>query len=168
MELSTIGELTKTSKNKILEAKVYRKWVAKTLPQMTPYAFCCILLDREGNAIQANMNLKDINYFNPKLQIGTAYRISNFICEPTSNYQQTLENKISLRFGKYTSFDTIPAAAATFPDHYFQFTSYSQLESKLPKADENNKMHYPTLTGNFFLYLAINLNTITSLIFPLS
>ncbi|GJR98645.1 hypothetical protein Tco_0270819 [Tanacetum coccineum] len=47
MELSTIAQLTKTSNNKILEAK--------------------------GNAIQSNMNLIDLNYFNPKLQIETAY-----------------------------------------------------------------------------------------------
>ncbi|GKC84799.1 hypothetical protein Tco_1140516 [Tanacetum coccineum] len=47
MELSTIAQLTKISNNKILEAK--------------------------GNAIQSNMNLKDLDYFNPKLQIGTAY-----------------------------------------------------------------------------------------------
>ncbi|GJU55695.1 hypothetical protein Tco_1229409 [Tanacetum coccineum] len=117
MELSTIAQLTKTSNNKILEAK--------------------------GNAIQSNMNLKDLDYFNPKLQIGTDYRISNFICEATSNYQQTLKNKTSLRFGKYTTFDTIPAA--TFPNHYFEFISYNQLESKLPKPDENNNMHYPVL-----------------------
>ncbi|GJZ51344.1 hypothetical protein Tco_0605859 [Tanacetum coccineum] len=117
MELSTIAQLTKTSNNKILEAK--------------------------GNAVQSNMNLKDLDYFNPKLQIGTAYRISNFICEATSNYQQTLENKTSLRFRKYTTFDTI--SAATFPNYYFEFIRYNQLESKLPKPDENNKMHYPVL-----------------------
>nr|GEZ20926.1 nucleic acid-binding, OB-fold protein [Tanacetum cinerariifolium] len=40
-------------------------------------------------------------------------------------------------------FDTIPAA--TCPNHYFEFISYNQLESKLPKPDENNKMHYPVL-----------------------
>ncbi|GJR49264.1 hypothetical protein Tco_1399785 [Tanacetum coccineum] len=119
MELSTIAQLTKTSNNKILEAK--------------------------GNAIQANMNLKDLDYFNPKLQIGTAYRISIFICEATRNYQQTLENKTSLRFRKYTTFDTIPETM--FPNHYFEFISYNQLESKLPKPDENNEMHYPVLTN---------------------
>nr|GEX31305.1 DNA helicase [Tanacetum cinerariifolium] len=32
---------------KMLEAKVDRKWVAKTPPKMTPYAFCCISLDRK-------------------------------------------------------------------------------------------------------------------------
>ncbi|GKD76877.1 hypothetical protein Tco_1339498 [Tanacetum coccineum] len=47
MELSTIAQLTKTSNNKILEAK--------------------------GSAIQSNMNLKDLDYSNPKLQIGTTY-----------------------------------------------------------------------------------------------
>ncbi|GJY88082.1 DNA helicase [Tanacetum coccineum] len=98
MELSTIAHMTSDLINKTLEAKVYRKWIAKSPPEMTPYAFCCILLDREGNAIQANMALKDVDYFDQKLQIHMAYRISNFLCEATSRYQQTLENQASLRF----------------------------------------------------------------------
>ncbi|GJW44027.1 DNA helicase [Tanacetum coccineum] len=47
----------------------------------------CLPSVKMGNAIQANMSLKDVNYFNPKLQLGMAYRISNFICEATSRYQ---------------------------------------------------------------------------------
>nr|GEV91677.1 DNA helicase [Tanacetum cinerariifolium] len=117
------------------------KWTAKSLPDLTPIAFCCILIDQE---IQSNMNIKDIDYFNRILQIGSAYRISNFICEPTSSYQQTLENKTSLHFGRFTKFDNIPAT--TFPYHYFEFTSYNRLESKIPKPDNNNKMQYPVLT----------------------
>ncbi|GJS44874.1 DNA helicase [Tanacetum coccineum] len=105
----------------------------------------CFLLDREGNAIQANMAQKDMDYFDQKLKIHMAYRISNFLCEATSRYQQTLENQTSLRFGKYTKFKTI--SAMTFPHHYFQFTSYNQLASKLPKLDSNSKMQYPILTA---------------------
>ncbi|GJZ33594.1 DNA helicase [Tanacetum coccineum] len=145
MELSTIAELTPNSTNKTLEAKVYRTWIARSPPEMTPYAFCCMLLDRKGSAIQANMDLSDVDYFNAKLEVGMAYRISNFSCQVTSRYQQTLENGTSLRFGRYTSFDKIPAT--TFPHHFFQFTSHNQLESKLPKRDNNNKMQYPVLTG---------------------
>ncbi|GJS68776.1 hypothetical protein Tco_0683341 [Tanacetum coccineum] len=141
MEVSTIAHLTLDSINKTLEAKVYRKWIAKSPPEMTPYAFCCNLLDQEGNAIQANMALKDVDYFDQKLQIHMAYRISNFLCEATSRYQQTLENQTSLRFGKYTKFETI--SATTFPHHYFQFTSYNQLASKLPKLDSNSKCSTP-------------------------
>ncbi|GJY40370.1 DNA helicase [Tanacetum coccineum] len=90
--------------------------------------------------VTAHMELSTI----AQLNIRSAYRISNFICEPTSSYQQTLENKTSLRFGKFTKFDNIPAT--TFPHHYFEFTSYNRLESKIPKPDNNNKMQYPILT----------------------
>ncbi|GJX24193.1 DNA helicase [Tanacetum coccineum] len=145
MELSTIAQLNPNSTKKTLEAKVYRKWVVKSPPEMTPYAYCCILLDQEGNAIQANMALKDTDYFDAKLQMGMAYRISNFSCEATSRYQQTLENETSLRFGRYTNFDSIPTT--TFPHHYFRFTSYNQLESKLPRPDSTGKIQYPALTG---------------------
>ncbi|GKE41432.1 DNA helicase, partial [Tanacetum coccineum] len=84
MELSTITQLNPNSTKKTLEAKVYRKRVAKSPPEMTPYAYSCILLDQEGNAIQANMALKYTDYFDVKLQMGMAYRISNFSCEATS------------------------------------------------------------------------------------
>ncbi|GJW88503.1 nucleic acid-binding, OB-fold protein [Tanacetum coccineum] len=44
-----------------------------------PSDYCCMLIDREGNAIQANMNAADISYFSPLLQDGATYRISNFL-----------------------------------------------------------------------------------------
>ncbi|GJW08079.1 DNA helicase [Tanacetum coccineum] len=62
MELSTFAELTSNSHDKIIEARVYRKWIGKSLPDLIPNALCCILLDREGTNIQANMSLKDIDY----------------------------------------------------------------------------------------------------------
>nr|GEV64820.1 DNA helicase [Tanacetum cinerariifolium] len=138
MELSTIAQLNPNSTKKTLEAKIYRKWVAKSPPEMTLYAYCCILLDQEGNAIQANMDLKDTDYMDAKLQMGMSYQISNFSCEATSRYQQTLENETSLRLGRYTNFDAIPTT--TFPHHYFRVTSYNQLESKLPRPDSIKKI----------------------------
>ncbi|GKC00781.1 DNA helicase, partial [Tanacetum coccineum] len=156
MELSTIAQLTPTLANKTLEAKVYRKWIAKSPPEMIPFSFCCILLDREVNAIQANMALKDVDYFSSKLQIGMVYMISNFICEAASRYQQTLKNKTSLRFGRYTHFDNI--SPATFLHHYFEFTSNNQLESKIPKPDSNSKMQYPVLTGNVLIHMCVLIN----------
>ncbi|GJY33605.1 DNA helicase [Tanacetum coccineum] len=103
MEISTISELNPNSRNKTIEVKVYRKWIAKSPPEMTPYAFCCILLDREGKAIQANMALKDTDYFDAKIEMRKDYQISNFSCEATNRFQQTLENETSIRFGKYTN-----------------------------------------------------------------
>nr|GEV68000.1 reverse transcriptase domain-containing protein [Tanacetum cinerariifolium] len=47
MELLSMAKLNPNSINKALEAKVCRKQTGNSPPEMTPYAFCCILLDRE-------------------------------------------------------------------------------------------------------------------------
>lgn len=50
MEEVTIAELKPTSYDKILEARVYRKWIAVNYQKngrKTEIGFCCILIDRE-------------------------------------------------------------------------------------------------------------------------
>ncbi|GKF92739.1 hypothetical protein Tco_0279458, partial [Tanacetum coccineum] len=130
------------------EARVYRKWVSKSFPQKKELVFCCILIDKENNAIQANMDVNNTYYFNRLLQLQMVYRITNFICENTKSYLQTLENKISLKFEKITSFHALPEKQSEFPEHHFEFIAYNQLSSKVPYLDENSKTIYPRLTGN--------------------
>ena len=104
---------------------------------------------QQGDAIQGNMNIRDFDHFNPKIKVGSVYRISEFMCEPTNPYQQTIENNTTLRFGKITKFD--PIAATGFPHHYFNFVSYNQLQYKIPKEDATGRMQYPVLTGYLLL-----------------
>ena len=92
------------------------------------------------------MNIKEMMYFDPKIRLGLTYRISNFMCEPTDPYQQTIDNKTSIRFGRITRFD--PITAPEIPHHYFKFVSYNQLQSKVPKEDITGRMQYPVLTGD--------------------
>ena len=50
MQEVTIAELKPTSYDKILEARVYRKWIAVNYQKngrKTETGFCCILIDRE-------------------------------------------------------------------------------------------------------------------------
>nr|GEU53274.1 DNA helicase [Tanacetum cinerariifolium] len=152
MSQTTIAALKLGQENCMLEAKVYRKWVSKTVPEMKPIAFCCILIDRENNAVQANIDLNKTNYFNMLLKPNTAYRISNFICEVTKPYQHTLENPVSLRFGKITTFEILTEKESEFPKHHSEFKAYNQLQSIVPYRDENNKMIYPILTGFGFIF----------------
>ena len=110
------------------------------------YIFITAYKRQQGNTIQANMNVKEITHFDPKIRLGCTYRISDFMCEPTNPYQQTLENKTSLKFGKITKFDEI--TAPQIPHHYFRFVAYNQLQSRIPRQDATGKMHYPILTGH--------------------
>nr|GEZ22480.1 hypothetical protein [Tanacetum cinerariifolium] len=86
-----------------------------------------ILLDKEGNAIQANMDLKDTDYFDQLLHLNNAYRISRFWCTKTKKWKRTLDNKTTLNFGKYTSIK--PIANDPFLEHYFKFIAYNEVQS---------------------------------------
>ncbi|GJU53838.1 DNA helicase [Tanacetum coccineum] len=118
--------------NCILEAKVYRKWISKSVPEMKELAFCYILMDRENNAIQVNMDINNIDYFDPLLKPRVAYRFSDFICEKTKPKE------------------------SEFPDHHFEFIAYNQLPLRVPYRDENLKMVYPILTDYLGRVRSIN------------
>ena len=53
------------------------------------------------------MAFTDMNYFTQVMEQDSAYKISNFLCEKTKPWQQTLSNPISLRFGKFTKFENL-------------------------------------------------------------
>ena len=46
-----------------------------------------------ADAIQANMDVKDTQYFNQVLKLNAAYRISRFSCEEARKWQCTLDYK---------------------------------------------------------------------------
>ncbi|GKB29302.1 DNA helicase, partial [Tanacetum coccineum] len=124
----SLGELTPTDINKTIEVRVYRKWIAKNVKTQDESNFCTILLDKQGNAIQANMNLNDINQFDELLQLNNAYRISRFRCMKTKSWDRTLPNNTTLLFGKYTSI--IPISNADFPEHHFNFIAYNEVAKR--------------------------------------
>ncbi|GKD07816.1 nucleic acid-binding, OB-fold protein [Tanacetum coccineum] len=108
MSAATIASLRIGQENCILEAKVYQRWISKSVPDMKALAYCCILIDKEP-------------------------------------YQQTLENQITLRFGKIIVFP-LSGKESEFPDHHFELISYHQLPSRVPYKDENSKLIYLILT----------------------
>nr|GFA46380.1 nucleic acid-binding, OB-fold protein [Tanacetum cinerariifolium] len=97
MTKTCISDLKPGAKNKILEARVYRKWINRNPPRPAPTEYCCILLDREGNAIQANMGLQYILYFSSLLQEGSAYKISGFITDKQLSTDTGYRNNSQIR-----------------------------------------------------------------------
>ncbi|GKA39701.1 DNA helicase [Tanacetum coccineum] len=87
----------------------------------------------QGNAIQANMDVKDMDHFSDLLQLNDAYRISRFRCIPTKTWDRTLPNDITLTFGKYTSI--IPISNDDFPEHYFNFVAYNEVNQRATQSE---------------------------------
>ncbi|GKA67510.1 DNA helicase [Tanacetum coccineum] len=128
-EVTNISQLSITSYNSTIEAIVYRKWTSKTTKTKTPTKFCCILIDKQGTPVQANMGLRDAEYFDQPFELRKAYRFTGFSCEPTDNWEQTLPTEITLIFGRFLQAKEI--AATDFPEHYFNFVAYNELSDRL-------------------------------------
>nr|GEV62190.1 hypothetical protein [Tanacetum cinerariifolium] len=77
----TYNNIKPTHSKKTIEVRVYQKWTARNVRTEEPSNFCSILLDKQGNAIQVNMDLKDTEYFDQLLQLNNAYMISRFTFE---------------------------------------------------------------------------------------
>ncbi|PWA95982.1 nucleic acid-binding, OB-fold protein [Artemisia annua] len=139
-EVVTFENINPAEMSKAIEVKVYRKWIAKTVPDLISTMYCCILLDRKGQAVQANIELKDVDKYN-SIELNLAYRIRRFGCQPPEKSQQTVTAKYTLLFGKLT--ELVPIHVQGFPEHYFQFAPYNVVCSR---AD----MKQPLLTVRLF------------------
>ncbi|PWA97527.1 nucleic acid-binding, OB-fold protein [Artemisia annua] len=110
---------------KPLDLKVYRKWISKNIPDPSPTGISFILLDKKGGAIQASGQLPDMRQLDTRLQLDMCYRIQGYGCKRTDNWQRTLENKITLLFGRFTQ--AAPIQDEGFPSHYFNFAAYNEV-----------------------------------------
>nr|GEZ73628.1 reverse transcriptase domain-containing protein [Tanacetum cinerariifolium] len=152
MAKNTIASLKIRQANCVLEAKVYRKWISKSIPEKKEIAFYCILIDKEKNAIKANMDVNNTYHFNPLLKQHMVYRITNFICESTKPYLQTLENRISLRFRKIKTFDALPEKESEFLKHHFEFLAYKAvIKSSLSRRKLKDDISNPN-SGNIVMF----------------
>ncbi|PWA46059.1 nucleic acid-binding, OB-fold protein [Artemisia annua] len=149
---ANIRDLRPKDRNKIIEAVVYRAWIARDPPDTTEKGCKAILLDKQGDAIQGSMDIRDKSFFTKVFIPGRAYRISNFACYPTENWQQTLENPTSLSFTRFSNFDAIPPEG--FPAHYFNFVSYNRLPSKVVDPNDKGRKDYPVLTDYIGCYIS--------------
>ena len=96
----------------------------------------------QGSAIQANADLKEKERFDRDLQTNCVYRIQGFGFEKTAGWGKTLDNDMTLCFGKHTQIDSLQDN--DYPCHYFSFAAYNELGGRLEKKN-------PILTGIFLL-----------------
>ena len=111
----------------------------------------------QGGAIQANVQLWDIRQFETKVHENRCYRFEAYGCKKTDRWQRTLENDITLLFGKYTHATEI--ADTGFPKHYFKFAAYNQIGQR---ADARDSILTGTLRHHYKALLIHQLTLTTS------
>ncbi|XP_071718258.1 uncharacterized protein [Rutidosis leptorrhynchoides] len=83
---------------KTIEAKVYCRWIIKQPPHETELGYGYMLLDKEGNAIQAIA--EDMRFFNLKIDLHNAYRMTDFVCNASLPLQRIVDHPTTLKLGK--------------------------------------------------------------------
>ncbi|PWA97663.1 nucleic acid-binding, OB-fold protein [Artemisia annua] len=130
--LAYFTELNPADNSKFIEARVYRKWTAM-----------------KGTTIQANADMQQKERFEHDLQINCVYRIQGFGFEKTDGWRKTLDNDMTLCFGKHTQVDLLKDDG--YPAHYFNFAAYNELDGRLEKKNPiltKKKKEYGGATGN--------------------
>ncbi|XP_071700026.1 uncharacterized protein [Rutidosis leptorrhynchoides] len=84
------------------------------------------VLNHQGNAIQAIADFSQKRHFTNLLQLNSAYRLSNFICEPVNQFDKAISNPTCISIGEQLITDNIPAEG--FPQDHFEFTHHSRLQ----------------------------------------
>ncbi|GJV35112.1 hypothetical protein Tco_1407589 [Tanacetum coccineum] len=105
-EIITLQDIRPTHTRKTIELWVYCKWIDKNVTTKERTNLCCMLLDR-----------------------GTI----RFGCTDTKKWRRTLDYKTTLNFGRYTRIE--PIANDSFPEHYFNFVAYNEVQSKADVKD---------------------------------
>ncbi|KAI3693273.1 hypothetical protein L6452_33106 [Arctium lappa] len=129
VKIAQTADLKPGDGDRPIDIKVLRSW--------TPYGkrneCCFLLIDKQGNPIQAYANSNDKSQFQTPIKVGSCYRVTNFICEKSRTYMVIVPHKTSIRVGKAARFEEIPDTG--FPLHYFNFSPYDQLSNKMNKHE---------------------------------
>ncbi|GJT74558.1 hypothetical protein Tco_1041283 [Tanacetum coccineum] len=84
MAENNIGHLKLGDINKILEASVHRRWIARNVPMPMPVCYCYILLDRQGN------DILEIDY------IGCVRLVGDLVISEDLNKRQIVKRKADI------------------------------------------------------------------------
>ena len=71
--------------------------------------------------------------FDAKLHKNSCYHFEAYGCKKTDRWQRTLENDITLLFGKHTQ--AIEIADTGFPNHFFNFAAYNEVAQRADARD---------------------------------
>ncbi|XP_071714769.1 uncharacterized protein [Rutidosis leptorrhynchoides] len=132
----------------MIEVLAYRHWVMKRARNTKPIGFCILLIDIYGNTIQAIADYSQKRHFTNLLQLNSAYRLSNFICEPVNQYDKAVSNITCISIGEQLTFEGIPTEG--FPREHFEFTHHSSLQ--LSTITDNGNLQLSGTSGTHYFF----------------
>ncbi|KAK1411553.1 hypothetical protein QVD17_38103 [Tagetes erecta] len=131
MEDDEIASLKEGSPSIPLNVRVLRKWK----PAFRANETCYLLIDKNGDAIQAVVTDIEQRYVDSRLTLGLCYTLQNYGCKKVDSYSNILTHCTHLSIGHSSTFTPIPDTE-DIPRYYFDIASRNRMLSACDKQDE--------------------------------
>nr|GFA08196.1 hypothetical protein [Tanacetum cinerariifolium] len=142
MARTTITSLGVGKDNYVIEAKVYRKWISKSIPEMKEIAFCCILIDRELPLRVPYEDEQTSKMVYPIL-LGCIRSISDITPSRDANTRQKYQRKVDIE-----SLDVNERRSWSYPS-CSQCNKLSIKRNGIDTCEDHEKRIPPTYRYNF-------------------
>ncbi|XP_070674869.1 replication protein A 70 kDa DNA-binding subunit B isoform X2 [Malus domestica] len=115
-----------------LQIRVCRMWITKTIeddPQ--PQSLDCVFVDKQGDAVHATVNARDIQFFLDLLTVGDAYEITKFRVVHNRTSSKVVPHPAALELNRRTTFVPIHKTNQEIPKQWFNLIDLDQLHKRI-------------------------------------
>ncbi|XP_050109687.1 uncharacterized protein LOC126588623 [Malus sylvestris] len=137
MDAMPISFLTPYQPGNKLQIRVCRIWVTKSIgndPQ--PTSLDCVFVDKQGDAVHATMNSRDMQYFFNHLRVGEAYEINKFRVVHNRTSSKVVPHAAIIELNSKTTIVPIDKTSEEIPMHWFNLIELEQLYEKIDRDVE--------------------------------
>ncbi|XP_028956565.2 replication protein A 70 kDa DNA-binding subunit B-like [Malus domestica] len=132
MEIMSLHSLRPYQPANKLQIRVYRMWITKTIeddpqPQSLDYVF----VDKQGDAVHATVNARDIQFFLDLLRVGDAYEITKVRVVHNRTSSKVVPHPAALELNRRTTFVPIDKTNQEIPKQWFNLIDLDQLHKRI-------------------------------------
>ncbi|XP_050131979.1 uncharacterized protein LOC126608190 [Malus sylvestris] len=115
-----------------LQIRVCRMWITNSIGDVPqPTSFDAVFVDKQGDAVHATMNARDIQFFKEHLKVGEAYEINKFRVIHNRTSSKIVPHAAILELNRKTVIVPISKTSQDIPMQWFNFIEFEQLHNKI-------------------------------------
>ncbi|XP_066338474.1 replication protein A 70 kDa DNA-binding subunit C-like isoform X2 [Miscanthus floridulus] len=134
-DFTPLSELTVGMNKCRVRVRVSRLWESFNPKNDISFGLDCLLIDDQGETMQARVLPDDIDQFEGQLIEGKVYALSDFTVDDTRESYMTCSNEFTIYFGRQTVVNEIEGDIDSIPLHSFEFIDFKNLHSM---CDDNS------------------------------
>ncbi|XP_039783812.1 uncharacterized protein LOC120650676 isoform X1 [Panicum virgatum] len=128
-EFTPLSQLTLGTNKCRVQVRISRLWESFNPKNDILFGLDSLLIDDQGETMQARVLPDDIEQFEDQLVEGSVYALSNFTVEETRESYMTCSNELTMYFGGQTAVNEIEDADL-IPLYSFEFIDFKDLRSR--------------------------------------